>query len=345
MSINKNADLRYRVIDRCLRNTARRYNITDLTNECSRALKESGVKHYEISERQIRKDLDYLMSNPDIHAPIEKVQSGHKVFYFYTDPSFSISNMPLTENEIAKMREALNLISRFRGMPQFAWIEEIVTQLESKLFIGGDISDSIIGYEETIRLESVIFLEQLFNAILNHTTLQIDYEPFGKSPICWKISPYYIKQYNNRWFLFGQNNDEPNKGLTNLALDRILSATPIDDEYIKNTKYDFNEYFDDVIGVTIPSNSVVQKIKFRMSHKRFNHVRTKPLHASQKHLKSIDPHLFEIAVIPNSELFAQLLSYGGDLEIIEPECIRQEMKNRIESMHKIYNNLELPVQP
>ena len=336
MAQNKNAQLRYLVIDRCLRNTGRRYTISDLAEECGEALREDGVKRYAVSDRQIRKDIDFLMSNPNYHAPIEKAYDGHKVYYFYDDPSFSISKMPLSENEVAKMREAFNLLSRFRGMPQCGWIEEIVTQLESKLLINSESTDTIIGFEEPLRWESVQYLESIFNAILNRTALLIDYAPFDKTPIKWKISPYYIKQYNNRWFLFGQNNDEPNLGLTNIPLDRIASITPLSDDYIPNTQYDFNEYFDDVIGVTIPSSAKPEKITFKMSPMRAHHVRTKPLHASQKHLQSIDPYTFEITVMPNPELYALLLSFGADLEVLSPESVRAEIRHRIEMMNNIY---------
>ena len=336
MAINKNAHLRYLVIDRCLRNRGRRYTLSDLTEECNLALKnQENGENYSVTERQVRKDIEFLMYNSEIQAPIEKVQIGHKKYYYYEDESYSLSQMPLTQDEVSKMREALNLLTRFRGVPQFGWIEEIVARLESKLFVGNQPQEAIIGFQETIGLESVKYLDVIFDAILNHTPIFVEYTPFGKATIKWLIHPYYLKQYNGRWFLFGQNNDLPTAPLTNLALDRIDSVEVTSKEFIPNTTYNFNEYFDDVIGVSIPSNGKLERIIFRMSPSRVHHVITKPLHLSQKHLRNLGENLFEISVIPNPELFSVLLSFGKDLEVLEPESIRTEMAVRAKALAEL----------
>lgn len=338
MAINKNAHLRYLVIDRCLRNRGRRYTLSDITEECNIALKnQENGENYSVTERQVRKDIKFLMENPEIYAPIEKEQIGHKKYYYYEDKNFSLSKMPLTQDEVTKMREALNLLTRFRGMPQFGWIEEIVARLESKLFVSNQPQEAIIGFQEPIRLESVKYLETIFEAILNHTPIYIEYTPFGKATIKWLIHPYYLKQYNGRWFLFGQNNDWPTAPLTNVALDRIDSIEISDKEFITNTNYDFNEYFDDVIGVSIPPEGKLERIIFRMSTSRVHHVITKPLHLSQKRLRNLGDNLFEISVIPNPELFSVLLSFGKDLEVLEPESIRNEMAVRANALAKLYS--------
>ena len=57
-------------------------------------------------------------------------REGRKVFYSYTDPGFSINNMPLNEVEINQLQSAADILSQFKGMPQFEWVNELVPKLK-----------------------------------------------------------------------------------------------------------------------------------------------------------------------------------------------------------------------
>ena len=67
MSANKNAQLRYRILDRCLKDFSRMYGIDDLTD----AVNESFLDLYgtTISTRTIRKDLNDLQDRMSFNAP------------------------------------------------------------------------------------------------------------------------------------------------------------------------------------------------------------------------------------------------------------------------------------
>lgn len=165
----------------------------------------------------------------------------------------------------------------------------------------------------------------MFNAILYKKVLSIEYQSFkDDEPNIFITHPYYLKQYNNRWFLFGKN---PHfDALTTFSLDRIITISEAQDIYIKNTKYDFTEYFDDIVGITIPINATIELIKLQFSPKQSPYVITKPLHPSQIN-KPIDKDgvTITIKVIPNYELKSLLLSYGKELKIISPTWLKDEI--------------------
>ena len=56
--------------------------------------------------------------------PLERFQFGKKVYYRYSDLSFSIKNQLINENEVSQLQETLLLLSKFKGMPQFEWIKK-----------------------------------------------------------------------------------------------------------------------------------------------------------------------------------------------------------------------------
>lgn len=163
--------------------------------------------------------------------------------------------------------------------------------------------------------------------------LNIRYKSFKKNkPITCEVHPYYLKQYNNRWFLFGWNTEFG--AITNFALDRIETVSHMLGEYKpKPAGLDFDEYFDDVVGVTIPKGKV-EHIVMRVAPDRYPYIKNKPLHPSQHNYDK--EFRVTIDVIPNNELIALLLSFGSQLEVLEPQSVREMMKEHVRALNKFY---------
>ena len=119
-------------------------------------------------------------------------------------------------------------------------------------------------------------------------------------------------------------------------LDRIKSIEQSSDFFDESGLVDFEEYFDDFIGVTKPLNAVLTKIKLSASIALAPYIITKPLHGSQKKIELTEnTFIFSIDVIPNFELKKLLLSFGNEIIVIEP----LELKNEIvEILNKNIDN-------
>ena len=164
MATNKHAQIRYKVLDSCFRNTGRNYSFEDLMNACNDALAEIDPKSGGISVRTLRDDIAFIESDAGWSADIERVKAGKKSYYRYRDPNFSINNQPLNQTELTQINSALEIISRFNGMPQFAWVNEIVTKINNGFEIQDD-SSSIISFDSNQYLKGIEHLGDLFNAI------------------------------------------------------------------------------------------------------------------------------------------------------------------------------------
>jgi predicted DNA-binding transcriptional regulator YafY len=324
MPINKNALKRYLTLDNCFRNTGRKYYLEDLLDECNRALFESDFSSEGIKRRQLFEDIKFMESEKGWSVPLERIREGRKVYYRYSDPAFSINNSPINETEAEQLRSALLILSRFRGTPQFAWVEEIIPKIEKSFGLKNNM-EGIISFEENIYLKGIEYLAPLFNAILYKKPLRIVYKSFkrDKKDIS-VIHPYYLKQYNNRWYLLGQT--EKFSSLSIRALDRIEKVEEVDMPFIENTKYDFEEYFEDVIGINRGKNIEPVLIKLWFAPSKAPYVKTKPLHGSQKIKKDDDEGLImTIEVIPNYELKSHLLSYGNEVKVLSPQWLHRKL--------------------
>ena len=218
MPVNKKALLRYQIYDRCMRNPGRRYSQHDLLNEVNEALEEEDFRG--IGRTQFYKDIDDMRYST-WRAPIEKYKDGRTVYYRYEDQSFSINNQPLNEAEVNQIKSALLVLSRFKGMPQFEWVNEIIPVIESKLGLVGKDKE-VISFDHNLDYSGLDKITPLFHAIINKCVLKITYQDFkSDSSYAFIFHPYHLRQYNNRWFIFGHN-QENEISCWNLALDRII---------------------------------------------------------------------------------------------------------------------------
>lgn len=318
--------IRYWAYDRCLQNAGIKYTWQDLQKTANMDLEEHDYQ--PIGKTQFFQDIKALKTPPWL-APIETYKADGQSYYRYSDPDYSIKKQELTEVEAERVRSALMVLSRFKGMPQFEWVQEIIPKIE-QTFKLGERNDEIIGFEQNVDLKGIGYFGQLFNAILFKRVLKVRYKSFSSDQTVEQaIHPYYLKQYNSRWFLFGKN--PVYEGITNLALDRIEDdITEISEPYIENTEYNFDEYFEDIIGVTKPVGKKPEIVKLWFSPSQAPYIQTKPLHGTQRK-KSQDESglIITIEVIPNLELEHLILRHGENCEVLGPEELRGRVQERL----------------
>ncbi len=332
MASNKHAQIRYKVLDDCFSNFRRKFYFDDLMDRCNDALRELyGSEHIGIKTRTLRSDISYMRDRAgEAGVEIEVVDDGNGFYYRYSEPDFSIFKRGLGEDDLAQLKETILMLQRFKGMPNFDWMSELVVKLEDKLNLRG-ISKSVVGYDDNQEYTGLDWFQDIFDAIINRSVLRIQYKTFSDVDYDWTIHPYYIKEYNNRWFLLGLNEEKGN--IYNVALDRIESIEQVNKEYIP-TEIDFEAYFDDVIGVSISPNKK-ETIRLQFSEHRFPYVMTKALHSSQR-LIDVDNRMIEINVVPNNELEALILSFGKDVEVLSPETYRKQIREVIRESYEHY---------
>lgn len=334
MSINKNALIRYQVLDRCFRNTGRIYFLEDLLEECNKALIDFDQNNDGIQRRQLFEDIKFMESKAGWSIPLERFRYGRKVYYRYEDLSFSINNQPLNDSEAEQIKSALQIFSRFSGTPQFEWVNEMIPMLESKFGLIERKSE-IISFESNIDLKGLHFLTPLFNAIVNERVLLVKYQDFKSSePYEIIFHPYYLKQFNNRWFVLGLNSNNLLENW-NLALDRIISINETAGKY-RSTQINWEDYFYDIIGVTRPKGIELQEIILRFTPEVAPYVITKPLHPSQKHKSDLNGLDVKIKVIPNFELERLILSFGEQVKVISPPYFKERIFERLKLISGLY---------
>lgn len=339
MATNKNASIRYRTLDKCFRDYRHRYFIEDLIDKCEEEL-ESFNFTANVSRRQIFDDIRFMESEAGWSIPLERLKDGKKTYYRYEDRNFTINEQPLTDEEAQQLKTMIITLSRFRGLPSNEWVDEVISNLEWRFNLKGH-NENIVSFEQNQNLKGLDKLDKVLDTTSNHQVVKILYHNYkdGGRDIFFTLHPYFVKQFNNRWFLFGMDNEY--RSIANVALDRIFKIDIAENiAFVPNDTVDFEHYFDDIVGVTIPKANVHKEhIVLQFSKERFPYITSKPIHRTQK-IVAGEENTISIDVRPNRELDSQILSYGPDVKVVSPEDYRQEILGKIKENLKNY----LPVQ-
>ena len=319
----KNGAFRERIIDRCLQ-SRRGYSTQEIFDKSNDALEHRG--ELPISAlNTIRNDI--LSIENRWHIVVEQIRSGREIRYRYEDPHFSIFNTPLNEEEIAQLTQSISMLRRFEGMPGFEWVEEMNAHLQETV---NARPEPVIGFDENKELKGMVFFTPLFKAIAEKKAIKINYHTYRSDRIIeGVIHPYYLKEYNQRWFLFALNDEY--KNISIYALDRIEAMEKTSAKFIPNTNIDFSHYFDNVVGVSVKSDETPQTVKIWVDSEQLPYTLSKPLHKSQTVIEDNEDGSAVIAidVIPNFELEQLLLSFGERFEILSPALLREKISTRI----------------
>lgn len=329
MPVDKQVLLRYQVLNKCFRSRYREYTIEDLLDECNKALRSQDKP--EVSKRTIQNDITTLETDYGIRLQ-ENLKRGRQRLYRYYDLDYSLPLIRINDEERNKIQAAIDVLEDFEGEPLYDWTRSFLMQVESGLL--NDSPSPLVTFQSNPDLKGISHFPNLLQAIRTKRVLKLRYTPYGKDTQTITIYPYHLKQFNDRWYLIAQAKGY--ETYAHYALDRIDSYEEVALPY-KDSDVDFSEYFDDVIGVTVPDGDA-EDIVIKVTGKRFNYIRTKPLHLSQRIIEEAEGYaIISINVKVNKELESLILSFGEDVEVMAPSSFRDRIAEKIKIMNQLYS--------
>ena len=327
--INKNAILRFEVINECL--TSRKgYTISELVDACNRRLSETpGCEGMTVKNRQVLYDMDDMRAIYGVEILATKDEKDHRVTRFsYAEGTKNIHGDRLMDEDYGDFDQAIWLLESLVGLP---YVRRAAETLKKRIGEGGRASQ-IFSVESNEQLTGFDQLSIYFNYIRHGWAIRVTYKARYNEDRKFLFQPYFLKQYNRRWFLFGWNYDFIHRNgttgiLQNLAIDRIVDKKVDMSRFSagyrpRENDIDFTHYFDDIIGVTRIPRSKVEHITMKVNDDYdWNRLVTKPMHTTQ--ISDEESRTITIDVRPNPELYATLCQFEH-VEVVSPQAVREE---------------------
>jgi len=325
----KNALIRYRIIDRMIRNPYKTYpSKSDLREACEESLFGSTYGDH-ICDSTIEKDLFAMRMEHD--API-KYSRKHEG-YFYEDPDYTINDIPLSEDELESIRFAVQTLQQFQEVPYFKEFGSAIDKIATRVAVAGtegNETSAFIGFETAYSSIGNQWLPLLLTAIQEKKTCQFTYASF-KSGIAKErnVLPVYLKEYRNRWYLISF--DLEKSDWITYALERMDGLVVNEAQHLLKEAFNPSSFFAETIGITTEKKAA-ERIALRVNDIASKYIESQPLHSSQE---KIGTNQFVLTVQINEELIRTLLGFMGELQIISPSHLVQTWNERIQKQLSI----------
>ncbi|MFT4803124.1 MAG: putative DNA-binding transcriptional regulator YafY [Psychroserpens sp.] len=330
MANSKHAHIRYNILDYCFRN--RSFTFSELLSFVNEKIAEI-YPGEGISIRTLREDIK-VFRNKDkgFGAPLpENIR-----ILRYTDSNFSIAQKPLLAYEQYLIEASQQLLERFENHPKYNRLAEALIKFQDDEE-ENDISKTLF-YDSNEEYKGIKHLKPLYLAIKKKQVLKITFEGFQDDiAITFEFHPHILKQYNNRWFVFGLNKTNEIKEWSIPLDERLIKFEVIEDAIYIETDLDWETFFRTMVGVVRPRDAEIVKVVLRFHNGRENYFKTKPFQPDYEEFFEEDKQdqvWFE--TILNKELVQQILSYGKDLEVLAPNNLIRAMKDHAEMMQNYY---------
>ena len=331
----KNALIRYRIIDRALRNNYRPFpSKRDIRELCEEALFGS-IDGENICDSTIEKDLFAMRMEHDAPIKYNKREGG----YFYTEPDFSINDIPLTNDDIESIKFAVNTLSQFREVDMFKQFGNAIDKIVDRFTIAQDPRDkeiaNFVQFETSLSSIGNEYLAPLLEAIKNNYITTFDYTSFITSKKKERqVVPLLLKEYRNRWYLLSF--DLSKSQIITYALERIENFIVSEEIGEKPLSFDPERFFKHAVGITSSEEDPV-KVILKTDKVSARYINSQPFHTSQNIIKEgKNKTTFELNVLISEEFIRSILSYGGGIEVAEPVELRDEIIFRLEEMAENY---------
>ena len=155
------------------------------------------------------------------------------------------------------------------------------------------------------------WLPVIVNAMRDKKTVEVTYQSFWRDePSTFILHPYCLKLFKQRWYVLGRSDGYDDPWI--YALDERMKSVILDDRK--------------------PS-----PVKIKVVSGQVRYIDSLPLHDSQQLIEETPEYgIFTYYLVPTYDFRQELLSHGPDVEVLEPEDLRDEMKADIAQMYKNY---------
>ena len=232
---------------------------------------------------------------------------------------------------------------RLRGNNLHSWLISSYATL-NQIQADSRLEDRII-YEDIPSGQT--WLTCIAEAMRHNRGINITHQGFGKPyPSTFEIEPYLLKVVKRRWYVVARcpyysdrnraKGIKPNDVYRVYALDRIYDIEDTGKTFKMKKNFDANQYFEGCCGV-ITSDEPIQRIVLLAYGGFADYLRTLPLHESQQEIEGDDEStLFEYHLKPTFDFYQLVLAQGDQVEVLEPESVRNEMRNLAKNMLDYY---------
>ena len=196
---------------------------------------------------------------------------------------------------------------------------------------------------DTLCVSNAKFLQSIIDAMKENRVLNITYHSYWRDEEnTFDVQPFCVKLFRQRWYMVARSTYSYycEKGPRIYALDRIKDLHKTEETFEMPKDWNAEEYFDGCFGIIADHRTEIQDVKLKVSAGQANYIRDLRLHDLQDEIeKNGEYSIFSYHLRPSYDFIQELLWHGGDMEVLEPQSLREDIASIIKRMNDKYNKV------
>ena len=329
MPVNKNAFIRYRVIDSLLR--------TKGFVKTSDIVEKLWDQHdLDVSPRTINKDIQALET--DFLAPIE-YDNSQKAYYYPENVAEIFPTLDLQIEEINALTFYAKTLQQYRDFDIFKDFTNAIDKIVDAVKIKSrqnEVTDRIkIQPENFPKFQGSDLIPEIISGFDSNKKFEFIYQKHNsKDSKQHIVTPILLKEYDHLWYLLAKR--EGKDYVTTFALDRITEFKITENKCEDVSTFNIDEYYNHAFGIAVPEGNV-EDVLLEFVDWRGRYLISAPIHKSQEFVEEKDGKIIlRIKVIPFHELHSKILSYGDNVRVLAPESLKLKIKELLQNTIEKY---------
>ncbi|MHA3771724.1 helix-turn-helix transcriptional regulator [Verrucomicrobiota bacterium sgz303538] len=283
-------------------------------------------KDLRFSARTIARDIEFMRSRLGMPIDYDEARKG----FYYTEEGVEFPTMQITPGELVALSVARLSLERHRGTsfeaPLRTAFEKLTSSMSEEVSVRWNELDEVISFTGT-GVESDLDLP-VFTAVIESL--------FAREEIAFRyfklegngtgeersVRPLHLRCVENVWYLFAY--DPQREDTRTFALSRMREARSTGKKFSDHDTFHPEEAFAQSIGIY---RGRPERVRLRLSEFASKLLQERRWHASQQIYTGADasPELtMDVAITP--ELERSVLSWGKEVEVLEPQSLRETIR-------------------
>lgn len=294
------------------------------------------AREWEVSRKTIQRDIEFMRYS--LGAPIEF--DPQRNGFCYTNPSWSLPAMQLTEGELLQLLLAERMARQYKGTPLARTLEslseKILAMLPDKVSVNpAYIRAQFSFYGLPARPISEEVWLPLFQALHANRVVRMLYKGVGDGEAkSREIEPVHLACIAEEWYLVAY--DLGRQDFRNFAVSRIQTAE-VTDEAFEPRELDPEAYFANRFGRFVGKPGQTHRIVIRFNPGAAVLVPERIWHPEQEIQTHPDGSLTLTFPAPALyEVRRWVLQWGAEAEVLEPARLREDVRKEAEGLIRTY---------
>lgn len=295
------------------------------------------AKQFEVSERTVRRDLDYMRDQLGLPIAWNPSRRGFE----YTSAVLDFPGLSIDEGELFALLVAQKTLEAYRGTTLFVKLQRAFERLRGSLsdqisFSSADALASIsIRPLGTATVDAAIF-DTLTRALVGRRVLRLKRQPLGgEKPVSLTLHPLHLSNVDGAWYLLAQ--DAATATIRAYNVSRLLEVEALGHRFEPIPNFDPAEYFKASFWVFTTQDAPLQKVVIKFTGLAADLVREREWHPSQKMKDQPKGGLMLTLQLGNlNEISGWILRWGAEAEVVKPAALRKTIEQTAQALVRTY---------